>query len=113
MIRRALLVAVAALSLSGCSAVSHWSQAAGGHLALMRAARPVDDWLADPATAPDLAERLRLSQQMRDFATRRLALPDNNSYRRYADLHRPAAVWNVVAAPEFGFELKTWCYPVM
>ena len=50
MIRRALLVAVAALSLSGCSAVSHWSQAAGGHLALMRAARPVDDWLADPAT---------------------------------------------------------------
>lgn len=113
MIRRALLVAVAALALSGCSAVSHWGQALGGHLGIMRAAKPVDDWLAGPATAPELAERLRLSQQMRDFATRRLALPDNNSYRRYADLHRPAAVWNVVAAPEFGFELKTWCYPVM
>lgn len=112
MIRRLLLAALA-LCLSGCSAVGHWSQALGGHLGLMRAARPVDAWLADPATPADLAERLRLTQQMRDFASQRLALPDNNSYRRYADLHRAAAVWNVVAAPEFGLTLKTWCYPVM
>jgi predicted aminopeptidase len=112
LIRRLLLLA-ALLALSGCSAVSHWSQAAGGHLAVMRAAKPVDDWLADPATKPDLAERLRLSQQMRRYASEVLALPDNNSYRRYADLHRTAVVWNVVAAPEFGFTLKTWCYPIM
>ena len=71
------------------------------------------DWLADPATPADLAERLRLSQQMRDFASAHLALPDNNSYRRYADLKRSAAVYNVIAAPEFGFALKTWCYPIM
>ncbi|WP_327082872.1 aminopeptidase [Pelomonas sp. Root1237] len=110
---RALLVAAAALSLSGCGAVGHWGQAAGGHLGIVRAARPVSDWLADPATPPELAERLKLTQQMRDFATARLALPDNNSYRRYADLKRPAVVWNIVAAPEFGFQLKTWCYPIM
>ena len=113
MIRRSLIVAAAALVLSGCSAVGHWGQAAGGHLAIMRAAKPVDDWLADPNTPADLAARLKLSQQMRDFATARLALPDNNSYRRYADLGRQAVVWNVIAAPEFGFKLKTWCYPIM
>ncbi len=116
MIRRALLAALgalAALTLGGCGTVGHWGQAAGGHLAILRAARPVDDWLADPATRPELAERLRLTQQMRDFASARLALPDNNSYRRYADLGRPAVVWNVIAAPEFGFKLKTWCYPIM
>ena len=112
MIRR-LLLSISLLALSGCSALGHWSQAAGGHLGIVRAARPVSDWLADPATPADLAERLRLSQQLRDYATARLALPDNNSYRRYADLHRTAAVWNVIAAPEFGFTLKTWCYPVM
>jgi predicted aminopeptidase len=28
-----------------------------------------------------------------------LHLPDNPSYRRYADLQRRAVVWNVVAAP--------------
>ncbi|WP_202619829.1 aminopeptidase, partial [Escherichia coli] len=51
----------------------------------------VPEVLADAATPADLAERLRLSQQMRDFASQHLALPDNNSYRRYADLHRTAA----------------------
>ncbi|WP_457422636.1 aminopeptidase [Roseateles sp. P5_E7] len=112
MIRR-LLLSAALLGLGGCSAVGHWTQAAGGHLGIVRAAKPVQDWLADPATKPDLAERLRLSQQMRDYASSQLALPENNSYRRYADLGRPAAVWNVIAAPEFGFVLKTWCYPIM
>lgn len=110
---RGLLLLALALCLGGCSAMGHWGQAAGGHLGLLRAARPVPEVLADPATPADLAERLRLSQQMRDFASQHLALPENNSYRRYADLHRTAAVWNVVAAPEFGLALKTWCYPVM
>jgi len=104
---------VSLLGLTGCSAVGHWSQAASGHLGITRAAKPVSEWLADPATPPDLAERLKLSQQMRDYASAHLSLPENNSYRRYADLHRTAAVWNVIAAPEFGFTLKTWCYPIM
>lgn len=112
MIRR-LLLSASLLALGGCSALGHWSQAAGGHLGITRNAKPVDDWLADPATPADLAQRLRLSQQMRDYASSHLALPENNSYRRYADLGRAAAVWNVVAAPEFGLQLKTWCYPVM
>ncbi|WP_235539280.1 aminopeptidase [Pelomonas sp. Root662] len=110
---RVLLVAAAALALSGCSAVGHWGQAAGGHLGIVRAAKPVDAWLADPATPTELAERLRLSQQIRDYASSHLALPDNNSYRRYADLGRAAVVWNIVAAPALSFDLKTWCYPMM
>jgi predicted aminopeptidase len=108
-----LLALWAALGLSGCANVSHWSQALGGHLSVLHAAKPVEAWLADPATPPALAERLRLAQQMRDFASSALGLLDNNSYRRYADLQRSAVVWNVVAAPEFGFALKTWCYPLM
>jgi predicted aminopeptidase len=110
---RRLLLSASLLLLGGCSAVGHWGQAAGGHLGIIRAAKPVEVWLADPATPADLAERLRLSQQIRDYASSHIALPDNNSYRRYADLGRPAVVWNIVAAPEFGFTLKTWCYPIM
>ena len=33
------------------------------------------------------------------FAAEELKLPDNPSYKRYADLKRKAVVWNVVAAP--------------
>lgn len=103
---------LAAVCLSGCANLGYYWQSVNGHLSLMRAARPVPDWLADEAAPPQLKARLALSQRIRDFAARELQLPDNPSYRRYADLQRRAAVWNVVAAPEFSLTLKTWCFPV-
>lgn len=108
----ALLAGVAA-SLGGCAQVGYLWQSTRGHLDLLASARPVPEVLADTATPAALRERLALAQQMRDYAVRELHLPDNASYRRYADLGRPAAVWNVVAAPELSLQLKTWCFPVV
>jgi len=109
----AAVLAVAALCLgSGCSDLGYYRQSVGGHLDLMSRAKPVDDWLAKDDTPAALKQRLALSQQMRDFSVQALKLPDNPSYRAYADLQRPAAVWNVVAAPALSLQLKTWCYPV-
>ncbi len=110
---RAGLVALLAGLLGGCAQLGYLGQAVGGHLKLSQAARPVDQWLSQPDLDPVLRERLQLSQRLRDYAVSALALPDNASYRRYADLGRPAAVWNVVAAPPFSLQLKTWCYPLM
>jgi predicted aminopeptidase len=93
--------------------MAYYAQSVTGHLALMRAARPLDDWLADPATPPALNERLAQVQRMRRFAVDELHLPDNASYTRYADLKRRAVVWNVVATPEFSLQLKTWCFVVV
>ena len=107
-----LVVTVVCLS-TGCSNLGYYAQSVGGHLQLLGAARPVTDWLADPATPEGLKSTLVRSQQIRDYAVAELRLPDNASYRRYADLKRPAAVWNVVAAPETGLALKTWCFPVV
>lgn len=108
-----LALALVATLLAGCGQVSYLAQSAQGHLALMRAARPIPDWLADPATPPALRERLTRAQTLRDFAVRELHLPDNDSYRRYADLGRRAAVWNVVAAPELSLELVRACFPIV
>ncbi len=109
-----LLLAAGAVCLgSGCSTIGYYAQAAGGHLEMMRLARPVPEVVADPATPDPLRKRLELSQRMRDFAVSELKLPDNTSYRRYADLKRDAVVWNVVAAPELSLTLKTWCFPIM
>jgi predicted aminopeptidase len=99
--------------LSGCSTLGYYAQSVGGHLDLIHQARPVTDWLADPATPPKVRGQLELSQRIRDYAIQELKLPDNRSYRSYADLKRGAVVWNVVAAPELSLQLKTWCFPVM
>lgn len=111
--RRMLLLACAVALLTGCADTRFYWQSVGGHLQLMQAARPVARWLDDPQTPDALKTRLRLSQNMRDFAVAELGLPDNASYRSYADVHRSALVWNVVAAPELSLTLHTWCFPVL
>ncbi len=114
---RALLVApsllLALIALGGCAQLSYYGQSLSGHLSLVRAAKPVDDWLAQPDLDPEVRRQLVLSQALRAYASSELGLPDNDSYRRYADLQRGAAVWNVVATPELSLQLKTWCYPIM
>ncbi|MEK8031554.1 aminopeptidase [Ideonella sp. DXS29W] len=110
------LLALAAGTLcltSGCSSIGYLSQSVAGHLSVLNSARPVADWLNEPTTAEPVKAKLALTQRIRDFAVSELHLPDNRSYRSYADLHRTAAVWNVAAAPELSLKLQTWCYPVV
>ena len=108
-----LLPLLSLFALSGCSTAGYYWQSASGHLAMLAAARPVPEVLVDPQTPPALKERLALSQRIRGFAAQNLQLPNNASYKRYADLRRPSVVWNVVAAPELSLTLKTWCYAVV
>ena len=98
--------------LSGCETLAYYAQAVGGQMALMARARPAAELIADPATPQPLRERLELARAIRDYAVSGLKLPDNASYRSYAGLSRPYAVWNVVAAPEFSLEPLQSCFPV-
>jgi predicted aminopeptidase len=104
---------VAAALTSGCGTLGYYAQSVSGHLELVGSARPIDDWLADPAVDAALKDRLALARRIRDYAVSALDEPDNASYRRYADLKRGAAVWNVVAAPELSLKLHTWCFLVV
>ena len=103
----ALLVA----ALAGCQSLAYYTQALGGHLKVLSRARPVSDWLADPATPAELKQRLQTARRIREFASVALKLPDNNSYLAYADIERAYVVWNVFAAPAFGVEPKRECFP--
>lgn len=110
---RALLVISAAIAgLTGCSSAGYYWQGFKGQMQILQAARPIDDWLAEDSTSAALRQRLQTAQQMRRFASLELALPDNPSYTRYAQLQRPFAVWNVVAAPAYSLEMHQWCFPV-
>jgi len=109
---RAVLAGLLVWGLTGCSHLGYYWQSVSGHVQLMQAARPIPDWLADPATPPLLKTQLQSAQALRDYAVRQLGLPDNASYHRYADLHRSAVIWNVTAAPPDALTLHTWCFPV-
>jgi len=108
---RVLLAAILLVTLPGCGTL-YLAQAANGQMHVLKARRPIDKVVADPATAPPLRTRLMDVSAARDFAVTELHLPDNRSYRTYADVKRPFVVWNVVATPEFSVEPKHWCFPI-
>ena len=105
---RPLLVLVATVPLAGC----YLLQAASGQLELNARRVPVGTLVAAPGTAPELRDKLERAARIRDYATRELGLPDNGSYRSYADLGRSYVVWNVYATAEFSVAPRTWCFPV-
>ncbi|MDD1016284.1 aminopeptidase, partial [Pseudomonas rubra] len=98
--------------LNGCASVSYYGQLASGQLQLLQARQPVAELVADPATAGKLRQQLLQAERARAFASKQLKLPDNRSYRVYADIGRPFVVWNVFATPELSLEPQTHCFPI-
>jgi predicted aminopeptidase len=111
-----LLLTVAGLLAAGllaaCTDLAYYAQCVSGQWEIMRRCRPIDDLLADNSLTEKRRLHLTTIQTARNFASTALALPDNGSYRKFADLGRPYVVWNVVAVPEFSLEPKQWCFPV-
>jgi len=107
-VARLLIASALAVVLTGC----YYGQAARGQFEVLSKREPLPKLIDDPDTPPELAARLELVSAARDFSIETLGLPDNKSYRSYADLEREYVVWNVFAAPEFSLEPETWCFPV-
>ncbi|WP_082890193.1 aminopeptidase [Halotalea alkalilenta] len=98
--------------LCGCSTVGYYGQLVEGHYSLMRARQPIAPMLADPGVDPELKRRLAVALEARAFASLALGLPDNRSYRLYAELHRPYVLWNLYAAPRFSLAALEHCFPI-
>jgi predicted aminopeptidase len=110
--RRIAVIALLLSAVLGCSTLNYYGQAIGGHFSILGRTRPIDDIITDPTTAPALKAKLERVAAIRAFASSELRLPDNDSYRYYADLERPFAVWNVFAAPELSLKPHEWCFPI-
>jgi predicted aminopeptidase len=106
-----LLMGLLLAALQGCG-TGYLTQAARGQWRVMRERQPIERMLADERTPASLRARLEEVRAVRDFASRELLLPDNASYRSYADIGRPFVVWNVVATAEFSVEPQKWCFPI-
>lgn len=105
-------VALGALAfLSSCTSIGYYTQAVSGHIEVMWHAVPIAERLHEADTPAPLKDKLSRVLVIRDFASRELGLPDNDSYRRYADLGRSYVLWNVFAAPEFSVSPIQSCFP--
>ncbi|MFL5319184.1 MAG: aminopeptidase [Myxococcaceae bacterium] len=107
--RLALTFVIAALS-TGCLQTRYLAQAACGQFDLMNRAEPIPIVLHRNDVSPHVREVLRQARPIKDWGKTR-GLTPSDSYEKYADLHREAAVWVVQAAPRLSLTPKTWWFP--
>ncbi|MCQ4265311.1 aminopeptidase [Stutzerimonas stutzeri] len=98
-----------AVCLNGCS---YYGQLAAGQFELLRQREPIEALLSDESRDAVLRERLVGVLAARSFASQALGLPDNRSYRFYAELGRPYVVWNLFATEEFSVKPLEHCFPI-
>ena len=109
---RLIAAAVTLLGAFGCTSPPHYPYSPNGHLNVMASRRNVERLIADPSTPEALRAQMVSARLIRQFASDELGLPDNTSYRSYADVGQEAVTWAVFAAPEFSLTPHTWCFPV-
>lgn len=103
---------VSCLALTSCATVGFYAQAAHGQLSLLFARRDAAAVIADPATPPSVAARLRRVGELVGYAESSLALIADGSYGSYVEVEG-YPVWYVVAAGEFSVQALPRCYPVI
>lgn len=108
-----MLLGLALLASAGCATLGWYAQAARGQFGLLASRQDIEKVIAAPGTDEAIRRKLELVLAARQFAADRLGLPHEGSYGSYVALEREAVVWNVIAAPEFSVQPKTWCYPLV
>jgi predicted aminopeptidase len=96
--------------LGGCANLGYYAQAVDGHSNIRNKIRPIHAVISDPSADPALKRSLATILKLREFANRKLKLPDNESFTTYADLGRRFALWNVSATPELSLHPEQWCF---
>jgi len=96
----------------GCADVDYYLHLARGQAHITLGRRSVEDVLSDPATPPDIVERLNLAREVRRFAGDKIGLRGtSSSYTDYFDTAGEPVAWNVSASPPDRFEAYRWTFP--
>lgn len=109
----ALLLAIAVVVLWNWKLVAYGVEQAAGQLHIMWSAKPVEDFLEDPAFPDSLKKKLILIKQVRQFATDSLGLKDTKNYRTLYDQKGEEVMWVVMASEPFQLKAKEWTFPVV
>ena len=84
-----------------------------GQLKIIREAKPVTEFIQDPAFPDSLKSKLKLIQQARQFAIDSLGLNDTDNYQTLYDQKGQELMWVVTACEPFRLKEKRWEFPVV
>lgn len=84
-----------------------------GQLNIIWNAKPVAEYLESPAFPDSLKQKLRLIDEVRQFAIDSLGLKDTRNYKTLYDQKGEEIMWVVMASEPFQLKAKEWTFPVI
>ncbi len=84
-----------------------------GQLKIIWGARPVEEFLSNPAFPDSLKSKLNLIARARQYAIDSLGLSDTDNYKTLYDQHGEELMWVVTACEPFRLKEKRWEFPVI
>ena len=100
-------------TLGGCDATRYYLQSISGQLQIMLKQQSIEQLLTHNHLDESTRQQLQTVLDVLEFSITVMQLPDNGSYRHYADLKRDYVVWNVFATPAYSLEPLQWCYLII
>lgn len=82
-----------------------------GQYAIIGAAQPLEYYLENPSYPDSLKEKIKLVQEIRQYAIDSLGLNDTKSYYKVYDQKGEEVLWNVSACPPFELKPYEWAIP--
>ena len=86
---------------------------AKGQLNIIYNAKPVEQFLTDPAFPDSLKRKLDLINNVRKYAIDSLGLKDTKNYKTLFDQKGEEIMWVVTASEPFRLKAKEWTFPVI
>lgn len=106
-----LFLVVTALGAIGCSDPGYAFYAVTGQLDLVSRMRPVGDVLADGSLTDEQQAKMRLMQDIRNYAANDLKLRVGDSYTSYLDTGGDPIAYNLSASAKDSLNPVTWSFP--
>lgn len=110
--RRFLSLTILTLFITSCQ-LGYYMKSATNQFSMMADRVSIDEALEKSPLTEAQKNKLRLSQQAREFAFNDLNLKQTKNYDSYIDLKRPYVTWVVNAAYKWELKNYQWSYPII
>lgn len=108
-----LLLGVALLAVWQYQLIWYGLGQAYGQFRIIYNARPLEEYLTDPAFPDSLKQKLLLIQEIRKFAIDSLGINDSKNYTTVFDQKGKPILWVVTASEPYALEAKEWKFPLL
>ncbi len=107
-----LMLIIAFLTYNYDSTIYAYRQAKG-QLKIIFNTRPVTEVLVDKNFPDSLKNKIRLIQEIKQFAVDSLGLNSSENYTTFYDQHQKPILWVMTACPPFELKAKKWHFPIV